>query len=102
MIFIPPAQMQLLNRTRTGQQAQICWKSYKQTEEQVRCAATTHYTFTLHCVNSIVLQLFYMILQVIPMAFKCSELVVLSHPASYILNTRVLSHYNPSAHMLLL
>ena len=55
---IPPAQMQLLIQTRTGQQTQIFRKSYKQTEEQLKCAATTPYTFTLHCVNSIVLKFF--------------------------------------------
>jgi hypothetical protein len=58
MNSIAPAQMQLLIQTSTGQQAQIFWKSYKQTEEQLRCAATSLYTFTLHCVNSIVLQFF--------------------------------------------
>jgi hypothetical protein len=56
MNSIPPAQMQLLIWTGTGQQAQTFWKSHKQTEEQLRCAATTPYTFTLHCVNNIVLQ----------------------------------------------
>jgi len=89
--------MQLLIQTRTGQQAQIFRKSYKQTEEQLKCAATTPYTYTLHCVNSIVLQFFYMILQVISVPFQCSECVVLSHPASYILNTHVFPHYNLSA-----
>jgi len=51
MNSIPPAQMQLLIQTRTGQQAQIFRNSYKQTEEQLRYAATTPYTFTLHCVT---------------------------------------------------
>ena len=55
MNSIPPAQMQLLILTRTSQQAQIFWKSYKQTEEQLRCAAITPYTFTLHCINSSIL-----------------------------------------------
>lgn len=38
-----------------------------------------------------------MILQVMSVPFQCSELVDLSHPASYILNTHVLPHYNLSA-----
>jgi hypothetical protein len=38
-----------------------------------------------------------MILHVMSVPFKCSDLIVLSHPASCILNIHVLSHYNPSA-----
>lgn len=96
MNSIPPAQMWLLIWTRMGQQPQIFWKSYKQTEEQLRYAAITPYTFTLHCVNNIVLQSFDMILHIKSVPFQCSDHVVLPHPASCILSTHVLSHFNPS------